>query len=173
MIGKENIENTERMTEKAFLRLIGTSIAALVLTLALLCSTTWAWFSKDISSSQNQIQAGQGNLTVTVKNSSDQEINIDDPVKLSGGTYKVTLTRPVGSASGYCVIGYNGTSYHTQYIERNTGTEPKTLSFDLIVPDGNAKDVVFEERWGIYSGDIDVGAQGTLDLSGNTSTVSE
>ena len=173
MAEKENIEKNEHMTEKAFLRLIGTSIATLVLTLVLLCSTTWAWFSKDISSSQNQIQAGQGSLTVTVKDSLDQEINIDAPIKLSGGTYKVILTLPAGSASGYCVIGYNGMSYHTQYIEKNTGTEPKTLSFDLIIPDGNAKDVVFEERWGIYSGDIAVSAQGTLDLSGNTSTVSE
>jgi uncharacterized membrane protein YdbT with pleckstrin-like domain len=50
-ISPENV----KLTDKAFSRLLITSVVAILFLVACLCSTTYAWFVQDISSGENLI----------------------------------------------------------------------------------------------------------------------
>ena len=101
-MNKQN-ENTERLTDKAFLRLVLSSIFGLLMCLFCLCSTTWAWFSDNAPSRHNEIKTAEKCL-VSVSVSKEETIgtaNINTPFEknLASGEYTVTMTLPKDSAS--------------------------------------------------------------------------
>lgn len=157
-------QNINQLSDKAFVRLIATSIATIFLCLILLSSTTFAWFTEEVSGNGNTIKAAdQCQLMVSVvelaTNGTDtpKALDAENAIALEmGKTYQVTLSLPKDSASGYCVLsttGENGetTLYYTDYIARHTDDEPQTKSFTLTVAENTT--VVFTTRWGIYSDD--------------------
>ena len=62
---KQN-KNTDKLTDKAFSRMMLTSVLGILVCLVCLCSTTWAWFTADVSNNSNTIGTGQFNLEVSV-----------------------------------------------------------------------------------------------------------
>ena len=145
-------QNKEKVTinDKAFTRLMITSLIGFLVCVACLCSTTWAWFSDNAPSHGNEIKmADKFLLTVSVAGEGEPLEGIENGVALSAGVeYTVTLTLPAESASGYCILTAGGTQYYTDYLTAHESATPKVTSFTLKV--NSDQTVVFTKHWGIY-----------------------
>ena len=160
-------QNMDKLTDKAFMRLIITSVLAIVVCLVCLCSTTWAWFSDSRSSSTNSITSAQCLLKITITSESGTNIekefeNGEFSEILSIDQYTMTLEIPDESASGYCIIKVGDKELYTQAVSNNPGIERRKISFTLEVTEQVTVTVI--PRWGIYSGDIHVENNGALPL---------
>ena len=163
---KKQNSNTEKLGDKAFVRLITMSVFGILLCIVCLCSSSYAWFSTSLSNNSNVIQSAQCLLTV-VANDGDNELvqNEDGSTTITAsGTYTVTVSLPEGSSSGYCVIKAGGNVYHSDYIAWDEA--PAEFSFTLVVSDGYdfSGSVVLAPHWGIYSGECDIEAGGTITI---------
>ena len=152
----EQKKATAKMADKAFYRLIFTSFLAIFVCIICLCSSTFAWFYDSAPSTGNTLQAmGDCLLEIRVEQSGEPLSGIESGVELEQGkTYRVTLSLPQDSASGYCVIVAETGEFYTPYIAHHDNAIAETVSFELIV--GTTQTVRFESRWGIYSRDCDV-----------------
>ena len=159
---EEQKKTTEKLSDKAFSRLLWTSVLAILLCIVCLCSSTFAWFIKSVPSVGNAIKTGTCSLTVTLYKDGVEEALTDGAVLLEkDATYTVTLTLPAESASGYALITAGGVKYYTEHLLGNAPAE-QTLSFTLTVEE--TQSVTLESRWGIYSGVPAVEASGALHL---------
>ena len=162
---EEQNKKTEKLTDKAFSRLVLMSVFAILICIVGMCSTTYAWFNDGVPSGEIQIKAADSCLlSVTVSSAEEQtalgqitaeaevqEMELDLEANVP---YTVTLSLPSDSASGYCLItAENGDVYHSDYIARHDG-ELQTVSFTLTVE--TAQKITFTKRWGIYSDACDV-----------------
>jgi len=151
----------DKLTDKAFMRLIVTSFAAIILCLACLGSTTWALFSDVFPSEKNEIRSAEKCLlTVSVVRNENggastastdstestetgdetvflDKVNEEKSLDLASGTYTVTMTLPKNSASGYLVISCGEQKYYTDFLERHENDVPSTLTFTLKVDAGD------------------------------------
>ena len=171
-------KKADKLTDKAFTRLALTSIFGILLSIILLCSTTYAWFADSAPSKGNSIKmAASCDLSVTVT-PMPQDGEVDDEVQyiedienpdgmeLSAGDYKVTLSLPKDSASGYCIIEtisqINGEThaYYSDYIQSHSEDTPVTISFRLVLESQQV--VRFTTRWGIYARESDVDENGVM-----------
>ena len=159
---EEQNKTTEKLTDKAFSRLVLMSVLAILFCIICLCSTTYAWFTDSVPSSGNQIKSAEScNLSVTITHNGNELTEIENGVELvAGEVYTVTLSLPSGSASGYCLIEAGGNTYYSEYIARHTEETPKTVSFTVKVEE--TQTVTFTKRWGIYSDEGDVMHDGVL-----------
>lgn len=146
---KQNINKNDKLTDKAFSRLVLTSIMGILVCMICLCSTTFAWFTDSAPSEGNEIKmSDECGLTVTVMQDGTPLDNIESGVELDSGVeYTVTLYLPSDTSSGYCLISAGGNTYYTDYILRNS--QPQTVTFKLKVE--TTQTVVFTPRWGIYN----------------------
>ena len=156
---EEQINQTTKLTDKAFSRFIGTAMLGILVCIACLCSATWAWFN-----------AGNGSQPSTIKGGSfDQEISIEilgsgGEVVLSpigktkqscelelGKSYTITLSPTADTTvKGYCIITVNGEKYNTESFGIDTDDVDETIAFTLTLPDGvGVTEVTFESHWGI------------------------
>lgn len=158
----------EKITEKAFSKNIIVSIAGILLSIVMLCSTTYAWFTTGISSGDNKVEAGHFSLDVTVVNS--EVGNAIDPdasgvYTLSAGTYAITLEPTANSTvKGYCLITVNSAEYRTDVIvnERTANDEyGENSPFVFYITVAETTALKLESRWGIPA-NADVSAGGTL-----------
>ena len=161
-------QNNEKLSDKAFARLVLTSILGILVCIICLCSTTYAWFTGSVQVDSNTLKAADACLlSVSVyKDGAEGSLATVDTVNAATleceeGTYTVTLTLPKESASGYLVLTVDGQEYYSDYLQRNDNTD-QTLTFTLNVK--AAKTVTFTARWGIYSGDCHVKNGETLTI---------
>ena len=166
---KQNTENNK--SDKAFNRLVFTSVLSIVLCLFLLCSTTYAWFTDDVTHSGNELKtAEECLLTVTVKNTLTGEVLEDIGIGvtlMANVPYEVTISLPKDSASGYCIIAVGANQYFSDYLTRHADASPKTLTFTVLCED-TFSDVTFNPHWGIYSRQGDI-VDGVLTVKGRQS----
>ena len=147
--------NTKKLTDKAFSRLLFTSILGILFCIVCLCSSSYAWFTGSVSGDGNEIKtAAECLLEVTVSKDGVAIDGIEEGVNLEAGEYEVTLSLPGDTASGYCLIKAGGANYYSDYILRHSGDEPQTKSFILKVE--TEQTVTFTNRWGIYATDSHV-----------------
>ncbi|MBQ7356638.1 MAG: hypothetical protein IJW66_04460 [Clostridia bacterium] len=148
---------TEKLSDKAFARLMTTSVLGILACIICLCSTTYAWFSGSVQADSNTLKAADACLiSVSVYKDGTEEAIIDteNPVTLEcEGIYTVTLTLPKESASGYLILTVDGRDYYSDYLQRNDDADG-ALTFTLNVK--AAKSATFTARWGIYSGECHV-----------------
>lgn len=155
-----------KLTDKAFSRLWLTSVIGILLCLACLCSTTFAWFSDSAPSAKNEIKTAEACfIRVTVKDGTDATLldlsqSGTETLSLDSGEYGVSLSLPQGSASGYCVLTADEKEYYSPFIARNDDADGEE-AFTLVVAE--AKTVAFTLRWGIYSGECSV-VDGVLEV---------
>ena len=152
-------KSTDKLTDKAFSRLLVTSVVGILLCIVCLCSVTWAWFSADIKSPENKIETGKGLMTVTVTKETET-FNVEEELTLDAGEYTVTLSLPANSGSGYCVIVANGKEYLSPYIHKDDA--PKSIQFTLKLNEQTK--VTVKTHWGIYSKTADVAVDGVLEI---------
>ena len=145
------------MSDKAFSRLILTSVIGVLVCIACLCSTTFAWFTDSAPSAKNEIKmASECLLSIAVSQNGTPLSDIEGGAELSAGVeYVVTLSLPRGSSSGYCVITTaDGTKYKSDYLVAHDNATPTTSTFILTVEETQV--VGFASHWGIYSSESDV-----------------
>ena len=160
---EERNEVEVTISDRAFSRLLLTSVLGILICIACLCTASYAWFSDSAPSKGNQINmATDCKLEVTVSESDVALENITNGVELEvGKTYEVQLSLPADTASGYCLITAGGKTYYTDYILRHSEPVAQTVTFTLTVEE--TQTVVFTPRWGIYAADSDV-TEGTLHI---------
>ena len=153
----DNQNNKFKLADKAFSRLLITSLSAIFACIICLCSTTYAWFTQTLPSKNNTIQVAEDCLLeVTVEDENGAVLaNIEEGVELQAGIkYTVTLTLPKDTGSGYCLISDGENTYYTDYILRHTDDEIHMVSFWVMVEE--TKEIKFTPRWGIYNRESDV-----------------
>ncbi len=129
-----------QMKDRAFSRFFFSSLIALLVVIATLCSTTFAWYSASLSSSTT-LTAACYDISVSVENSGVALTPDEDGsyVLTAGGRYTVTLAKsPFATAEkGYGEIVLSGMSLFTEQI--NGGSivftlEPSTNAIAFFIP---------------------------------------
>ena len=163
---QQNNNTKNKLTDKAFSRFLITSVIGILVCIACLCSSTYAWFAESIPSSNNTIASADSCLlTVTLE---DDTVILDSSAEaftadlVAGVEYKVTLTLQKDSASGYCLIKAGGVTYRTNYLARHSNDTPSTLTFTLRLTED--KTLSFIPHWGISAQTPDVRDGGTLTI---------
>ncbi len=153
-------QNIKKLSDKALIRLIITSVLGILLCIVFLCSTSYAWFTESVEGKNNSIKtAGECLLTASVSQGGEEIINItasdENGKTLSDmqGEYSVSLTLPMGSSSGYLIISVDGQNYYSEYLKRNE-TQDQSLNFTITV--NTPKSIKFTTHWGIYAEDCHV-----------------
>ena len=129
----------EKVSEKAFLRIMLSSIFGILICGICLAGLTWAWFTSSISSAANTITAADFSVGVEFK----QNESVIEPVienesyKLNSGTYTVTVTASGSATTGYCTVKLelsedNIKAYHTIQLYPAGGEEkPQAVEFTV------------------------------------------
>ena len=164
-LDKQN-KNTDKLTDKAFSRMMLTSVLGILVCLVCLCSATWAWFTADVASSNNTLMSGSFDLEVSVNDvkleRSTDRANVHTFEK--AGLYTVTLkmTEDTTVTKGYCVITVNGKPYKTASINNVDGTNPFKFMLDV---EEDGMTVKFTSAWGIpIPEEVSVGIEETLTI---------
>ena len=153
-------QKTKKITDKAFTRFVATSVFGILVCIACLCSSTFAWFTTTQDSGPNTITSGvfdhdikieiasaDGGDTVELTDGGVQACTLD-----RGASYVVTLTpTDATTVKGYCVITIDDIDYHTDTYGAVSEGSLKILTFTLTVPDGDddTATVTFRPHWGI------------------------
>lgn len=161
----EKRNNTpDRLTDKAFTRLMITSVLGILMCMMCLCSATWALFSDDVSATGNTLASGRFGLSVSVSTSDSTPIttartaNGATVATLTGspdGVYHVTLkmTDDTTVTKGFCTVIVDGVEYRTASINQS-GTNP----FDFTVVTTHDVTVRFTPAWGLPAEyDVEIG----------------
>lgn len=128
----------QKMTEQQFLRILTSSVCGIVLCLVGLVSTTWAWYTMDITCTNNVIRVGCFDPVVTV---AQEELTLtadgENTYVLAAGTYQIRIESGSGSTSpGCCTIRLWGEQlYQTAavYPGHDGAAEPSSVTFTLIL----------------------------------------
>jgi len=145
---------TDKLTDKAFSRLMLTGILGIVVCIVCLCSATWAWFNTNVSAIDNRLGSGKFSLDVSVtdKATSASVLTYDGAngsklcVLSSAGLYEVTLTMTEDTtvSKGFCVIAAKGARYSTSTIFNQ---DTKSITFMIDAKEANLA-LTFEPAWG-------------------------
>ena len=156
-----------KVREKVMLTRVAMTVMIVIMCLAAMSFTAYAYFSYNITSGSNIIKAAHFETKVSIQITDENEEAVDiNPITSNYQTYKVGLdagkiytvtitpTENSTAKTGFVVITANGCekTYHTQQlgIDTNIGEgETKTISFKLIVTDKT--DVHFLAHWGTSS----------------------
>ena len=145
---------TDRLTDKAFTRLMITSVIGILLCMTCLCSATWALFSDDVSASGNTLASGRFDLDILVETSDSTPIitaRASDTKRFTlsdspDGVYHVTLkmTDDTTVTKGFCTVTVGGVEYRTASIS-TSGTNPFEFTIVATAP----VTVSFAPAWGL------------------------
>lgn len=145
----------EKPTEKAFLRSITVSVLGILLCMIALCSTTWAWYSKNIYSSSNTVYAANCYMLISVQRIDGENLSnvemLDGKYQLEKDvSYKVTLNAKGSANSAYAIINYNGVLYYTEQFEVYPEySAAEAFTFTLTFSENTHIEIY--SRWGTYS----------------------
>lgn len=139
-----------KLTEKAFAQSITVSVISILLCLIALCSVTWAWFSKNVTSSSNTIKTSNCTVTVSVLNDGVEIAPNTDATGTytfeAGKSYQIKISSTGSVESSYCKLVIDGNEYYTEQIST---TEPNnTISFTLAFDAPTEVEII--TRWGTY-----------------------
>lgn len=150
----KKIDTTEKLTDKAFSRLMLTSVLAILICITCLCSATWAWFTASSANGGNTVTSGVFRLEALVVDENAEAVTVTPQAdgtlscKLGGvGTYAVTLrlTEDTTVSKGFCVVTVADAHYQTAAIYL-TDTEDFTFTLDARAANLT---VTFKSAWGL------------------------
>lgn len=141
--------------DSIMLKRLFSTVTVVLVCLAAISFSAYAFFSYSVTSGTNTIQASSFSASVTIKKGDTlvthgeiQSYYFDTP-----GVYTVTITVNDGTTgTGYCIVTVDGTDYYTQQLGKDLnapGGERKEISFVLDVQ--AAATVNFESCWGTNS----------------------
>ena len=164
----------EKISDKAFSHSFITSIISILICIVVLSSMTYAWFTADVSSHSNRLEAGKFDLVVSVVESDGATPTVIDVERGIDGVmycvlpkadtlYTVTLTMSEDTTvtRGFCVVKSGTDSYSTVSINREENDGKlvfyvKATALDTVVR--------FTSVWGLPSHE-DIVQDSTLTIS--------
>ena len=156
----------DKLTDKAFSRLMLISVLSILLCITCLCSATWAWFGADTSADGNTASSGKFALEVSVTNANDETVTLTENAVgqtvytfETAGIYTVCLkvTEDTTVTKGFCTIHIGSNTYYTDSIFAKTDAFTFTVDVRADVTTVN-----FSPAWGIPSATELVEANETL-----------
>lgn len=149
----------EKVSDKAFLRMMLSSVFGILICGICLAGLTWAWFSSAVTSTANNITAAK--FTVNINVTAEGTATPLSPKEENGGytydeltagkTFTVTVTAD-GSATattGYCTVKLDGTTYHTIQLYP-AGGEGKPQSVEFTVNGEQGLVLTIIPQWGTF-----------------------
>lgn len=120
----------EKVSDKAFLRMMLSSVFGILLCGICLAGLTWAWFTSSITSTANTITAADFSVKISINGS---EALSDSGVYNLSGNSTVTV-KAVGSATtGYCKVEFGGKVYYTVPLFTNSKSDTVKFTVDASV----------------------------------------
>lgn len=154
----KNNKIVEVLTDKAFSRLIITSILGIFVCIVCLCSATFAWFTTNTTSGSNVLDSGRFALEISVVDENGESVSVVDNgngtftcVLESVGNYTVALkmTDDTTATKGYCDVTINTVNVkQTHPISKNADIGVDPFSFTIEANEENTV-VVFKPKWGL------------------------
>ncbi|MBR3836614.1 MAG: hypothetical protein IKJ74_00570 [Clostridia bacterium] len=177
-----------KVREKVMLTRVAMTIVVMVMCLAAMSITAYAYFSYNVTSGSNIIKAANfdANVSITIKDSSNDPVTVTKDGKvqtanLDAGKYTIELTKGNSTAdTGFCVISIGDKTYYTDQIGVDVKKDltDATVKFDLWLSSPTKLEVL--SHWGtsVYYGYGDDGRTEIFIVSGNvldltTQTTSE
>lgn len=131
----------EKVSDKAFLRMMLSSVFGILLCGICLAGLTWAWFTSSISSTANTITAADFSVKISINGS---EALSDSGIYNLSGNSTVTV-KAVGSATtGYCKVEFGGKAYYT--VPLFTNSESNKVVFTVYASEGST--LTITHQWG-------------------------
>jgi predicted ribosomally synthesized peptide with SipW-like signal peptide len=133
-------------------RLFLISIFTILISMAMLISATFAWFTSTVSTNANAVKSATYNITATITKEDSTSINptIENNVTSitfpSTGTYNVTVTPNGNANNGYCIVNFKNTDYYTENLTSG--------SFTFTVNATENEVLTITPSWGTYSSNI-------------------
>ena len=148
------IPKNQKITEKMFGRVLISSVCSILLCMACLVGTTWAWFTVSIENTGNEIQIAEVIPTVEVKKEGAPVSLVDGAYPLEAGDYTVEIQL---SNNATATDDLNITQRDVYVVMTATQSGKSTtyslafgdadvLSFDLQI-DGSAAEIRFSVSW--------------------------
>lgn len=137
------------------LKQLFSTVTVVLVCLAAISFSAYAYFTCSITSATNKIQASSFSATVSVNPHVDPSDRSDDTetYQLNPGKYTVTITTDTGiTGTGYYTVNIAGTDYYTQQLGKDINApeqERSKLSFSLDVKADTT--ITFQSCWGTAS----------------------
>ena len=96
-------ERGQKISERQLVQMVAISVCGILLCMACLAGTTWAWFTVSLHSRENQIQVGQFSVSVAVAADGETLEQVGECYTLAQGEYTVTLTN-TGTTNAGCIL---------------------------------------------------------------------
>ncbi len=146
----------EKVSEKAFLRIMLSSIFGILICGICLAGLTWAWFTGSVSSTANTITAAKFTVDISViEEVTDTQLT---PTEENGAyiyalntdkEYTVTVKASGSATTGYCTVKLGSDTYHTIQLYY-AGGEGKPQSVDFTVNASDGSPLVITPQWGTF-----------------------
>ena len=133
-------------------RLFLISIFTILVSMAMLISATFAWFTSTVSTNANAVKSATYNITATITKEDSTSINpatennVISVTFPSTGTYNVTVTPNGNANNGYCIVNFKNTNYYTENLTSG--------SFAFTVNATENEVLTITPSWGTYSSNI-------------------
>jgi hypothetical protein len=174
-----------KVREKVMLTRIAMTVTIVIMCLAAMSITAYAYFSYNITSGSNIIKAAnfEANVSITDSNNDPVTVTKDGKVQtanLDAGKYTIELTKGNSTAdTGFCVISIGDKTYYTDQIcvDVKKDLTDATVKFDLWLSSPTKLEVL--SHWGtsVYYGygddgrtEIFIVSDATVDLTTNTTS---
>lgn len=151
-------EKEEKISEKVFSQTLIVPVLSILICLVALSSMTYAWFTSDVSSSNNTLTSGSFQLDVSVKDENGADVvplGVDQrgsSFKLGVGSYRVELKMTDASTvKGFCVVSVGDERKQTVGIARGneaSALHTDGLTFTLVITEQDTV-VEFVSEWGV------------------------
>ena len=174
-----------KVREKVMLTRNAMTVTIVIMCLAAMSITAYAYFSYNITSGSNIIKAAnfEANVSITDSNNDPVTVTKDGKVQtanLDAGKYTIELTKGNSTAdTGFCVISIGDKTYYTDQIGVDVKKDltDATVKFDLWLSSPTKLEVL--SHWGtsVYYGygddgrtEIFIVSDATVDLTTNTTS---
>ncbi len=147
-----------KIREKVMLTRITLTALIMILCLAAMGVTAYAYFSCNVTSGFNVIRAANFDAEVSVWRQNGEEVTLTHEngnthiATLSTDTYTINISMSSNSTAttGFCIVTVDGVKYHTQQLSKNE-TTPNSQSFSFTLEASSSVDLRILEHWGTSS----------------------
>ena len=174
-----------KVREKVMLTRVAMTVMIMVMCLAAMSITAYAYFSYNVTSGSNIIKAAnfEANVSITDSNNDPVTVTKDGKVQtanLDAGKYTIELTKGNSTAdTGFCVISIGDKTYYTDQIGVDVKKDltDATVKFDLWLSSPTKLEVLSQWGTSVYYGygddgrtEIFIVSDATVDLTTNTTS---
>ncbi len=179
-----------KVKEKVMLVRTAITVIIMIVCLAVMSITAYAYFSYNVTSGSNIIKAAnfEANAAIYRTDSNHKTLTVTSPgriqtANLTAGTYAVELTKGESSAqTGFCIITIDGADYYTSQIgvDAEKGLSEASIKFTLKVSSDTKLEI--RSHWGTsaYYGYADASSnslyienEDIIDLTASTIDIDE